>query len=192
VPIGRIVPVGLALIIVGMFGLTQISDTTPYLVIVALLLVMGWGMGGTMMPIMTTALRTLRPHEIARGSTLLNINQQIASSVGVATMSVVLTNSLKNSPVIPGTQHVPGFPGGLPETTAAILKNTQPQLFAKLGLDPTAVAHGMARAATSFAHTYWVAWVVIVVAMIPALMLPRKHAQIRRTDDEDVPPVVVP
>jgi hypothetical protein len=31
-----------------------------------------------------------------------------------------------------------------------------------------------------------------VVAMIPALMLPRKHAQIRRTDDEDVPPVVVP
>ena len=67
VPIGRIVPVGLALIIVGMFGLTQISDTTPYAVIIVLLLVMGWGMGGTMMPIMTTALRTLRPHEIARG-----------------------------------------------------------------------------------------------------------------------------
>jgi hypothetical protein len=151
--------------------------------------VMGWGMGATMMPIMTTALRTLKPPEVARGSTLLNINQQIASSVGVATMSVVLTNSLKSSPVIPGTQGMPGFPGGITETTAAILKNTQPVLFARLGLDPAAVASGMTSAAAAFAHTYWVAWIVIVVAMIPALMLPRKREQARRTDDEDVPPV---
>jgi len=192
VPVGRIVPVGLVLIIVGMFGLTQISDTTSYPAIIAFLVVMGWGMGATMMPIMTTALRTLRTHEVARGSTLLNINQQIASSVGVATMSVVLTNALKDSPVIPGTQHVPGFPGGIPETTAAVLKNTQPQLFAKLGLDPTAVAHGMARAGDSFAHTYWVAWVVIVVALVPALLLPRKHEQTPRSDGEEVPPIAIP
>jgi EmrB/QacA subfamily drug resistance transporter len=185
VPIGRIVPIGLALIIVGMFGLTQITDSTPYPAIIAMLVVMGWGMGGTMMPIMTTALRNLRPHEVARGSTLLNINQQIASSAGVATMSVVLTNNLKNSPVIPGTEHVPGFPGGIPETTAAILKNTQPALFAKLGLDPAAVAHGMASAASAFAHTYWVAWVVIVVAMIPALFLPRKRDDSLPTGDEE-------
>jgi EmrB/QacA subfamily drug resistance transporter len=191
VPIGRIVPVGLALIIVGMFGLTQISDTTPYGAIIAMLVVMGWGMGGTMMPIMTTALRTLRAHEVARGSTLLNINQQIASSVGVATMSVVLTNNLKASPVIAGTEHLPGFPGGLTETTAAILKNTQPGLFARLGLDPAAVAHGMAHAGTAFAHTYWVAWAVIVVALIPALMLPRKQEQTPLPDDEDLPPVTV-
>ena len=192
VPVGRIVPVGLTLIIVGMFGLTQISDTTPYLAIIAMLVVMGWGMGATMMPIMTTALRTLRPHEVARGSTLLNINQQIASSAGVATMSVVLTNSLKDSPVIPGTQHLAGFPQGIAETTAAILKNTQPGLFAKLGLDPAAVAHGMSGAAAAFAHTYWVAWAVIVVAVIPALLLPRKHEQSHLTDDEEAPPVAIP
>jgi hypothetical protein len=148
-------------------------------------------MGGTMMPIMTTALRTLRSHEVARGSTLLNINQQIASSVGVATMSVVLTNHLKSSPVVPGTRHIPGFPDGIPETTAAILKNTQPQLFAKLGLDPAAVANGMSNAAASFAHTYWVAWSVIVVAMIPALMLPRKRERTHLLDEDEAPPVVV-
>jgi EmrB/QacA subfamily drug resistance transporter len=191
VPIGRIVPVGLALIIVGMFGLTQITDTTPYGAIIAMLVVMGWGMGATMMPIMTSALRTLKSHEVARGSTLLNINQQIASSVGVATMSVVLTNNLKASPVIPGTQHIPGFPDGITETSAAILKNTQPELFAKLGLDPAAVANGMASAAAAFAQTYWVAWVVIVIAMIPALMLPRKHEESHLLDDEGVPPVAI-
>ncbi|GAA1974174.1 MFS transporter [Nocardioides panacihumi] len=191
VPIGRIVPIGLLLIIVGMFGLTQITDTTPYPEIIAMLVVMGWGMGATMMPIMTTALRNLKAHEVARGSTLLNINQQIASSVGVATMSVVLTNNLKNSPVIPGTSHIPGFPDGITETTAAILKNTQPEVFAKLHLDPAAVANGMASAAEAFAQTYWVAWIVLVVALIPALMLPRKHEESHLLDDEGVPPVAI-
>ena len=33
------------------------------------LFVMGLGMGGTMMPIMSSALATLREHTIARGST---------------------------------------------------------------------------------------------------------------------------
>ena len=58
---------------------------------------MGLGMGGTMMPLMTSALRTLKHAEVARGSTLLNITQQIASSVGVAVISVVLTNQYKDS-----------------------------------------------------------------------------------------------
>ncbi len=142
IPIGRIVPVGIALIIIGMFGLTQITDTTSYGVIIAVLVVMGWGMGATMMPIMTTALRTLRPHEVARGSTLLNINQQIASSCGVATMSVVLTNNLQG-------------------------------------------ARGLPDAARAFAHTYWVAWAVIVVALFVSLLLPRRHEATAPTQGED-------
>ena len=96
-PIGRIAPVGLAVIVIGMLGLTQITDTTPYGVLIAELVVMGLGMGMTMMPLFTSALRTLEAHEIARGSTLLNITQQIASSVGVALMSVLLTNHLKTA-----------------------------------------------------------------------------------------------
>src|SRR3954451_20172707 len=87
VPVGRIVPFGLLLITGGMFALTQISATTPYPQLIAVLFVMGLGMGLSMMPLMTSALRTLRSQEVARGSTLLNIVQQIASSVGVAVMS---------------------------------------------------------------------------------------------------------
>ena len=80
-PIGRIVPFGLVFILIGMFGLTQLTATTPYPVIIAELFVMGLGMGATMMPLFTSALKTLKAHEVARGSTLLNITQQIASSV---------------------------------------------------------------------------------------------------------------
>ena len=102
-PVGRIVPFGLLGIIGGMFALTQIqADSSHWGFLIPVLFVMGLGMGATMMPIMTSALKTLTHHEVARGSTLLNITQQIASSVGVAIFSVVLTNALKdNRPASP-------------------------------------------------------------------------------------------
>lgn len=189
IPVGRIVPVGLALIVVGMFGLTQVTATTSYGLLIAMLVVMGFGMGATMMPLFTTALRTLSGAQVARGSTLLNITQQIASSVGVATMSVVLTNQLNDSPIIPGTESIPGLGEGLRETQAAILSNTRPENLAALHLDPAAIARGLVDAATSFSHTYWVAWVLVTLTLIPALLLPRRRAV--TTVAEDVPPAVV-
>jgi EmrB/QacA subfamily drug resistance transporter len=146
IPIGRIVPVGLVLILVGMFGLTQLTSETPYGLITAELVVMGLGMGATMMPLFTVALRNLKHAEVARGSTLLNINQQISSSVGVAVMSVLLTNHLKGA------------------TTAA-------------------------DAGQAFADTYWVAWVLVVLTLIPALMLPRRREPTTADADEAMPPV---
>jgi MFS family permease len=190
IPVGRIVPVGLALIVVGMFGLTQITATTSYGLIIAMLVVMGFGMGGTMMPLFTTALRTLSGAQVARGSTLLNISQQIASSVGVATMSVVLTNQLNNSPIIPGTQGVPGLGDGLRETQAAILASTRPDSVAALHLDPAAIARGLVDAASSFAHTYWVAWVLVTITLIPALMLPRKRQASDLVEEGAPPPMI--
>ena len=190
-PVGRIVPFGLLGIIVGMFGLTQVTATTPYPQLIITLFVMGLGMGATMMPTFTSALKTLANHEVARGSTLLNITQQVSSSCGVALMSVILTNQLNDSPVIPGTENIPGLPDGLTETQAAILSNTNPEEFARLDLDPAAVAQGLVDAAAAFAQTYWVAWVLVVLTLIPALMLPRKREEAHLLDDEGVPPVVV-
>jgi EmrB/QacA subfamily drug resistance transporter len=190
-PVGRIAPFGLLGIIIGMFGLTQVTATTPYWQLIATLFVMGLGMGGTMMPIFTSALKTLANHEVARGSTLLNITQQVSSSCGVALMSVVLTNQLNDSPVIPGTENIPGLSGGLTETEAAILSNTNPTEFAQLNLDPAAVARGLVDAAEAFAHSYWVSWVLVVLTLIPVLMLPRKREETHLLDDEGVTPVVV-
>jgi EmrB/QacA subfamily drug resistance transporter len=190
-PIGRITPFGLSLIVIGMFGLTQVTETTPYGVIIPMLFVMGLGMGATMMPLFTSALKTLTAHEVARGSTLLNITQQVSSSVGVALMSVLLTNHLNNSPTIRGTEKLPGLHGGITETGAAILSNTRPQVFSQLHLDPSAVARGLGDAASSFAHTYWVAWSLVLLTLVPALFLPRRREADHFLDDEGVPPVVV-
>jgi EmrB/QacA subfamily drug resistance transporter len=173
-PVGRIVPVGLVLIIGGMFGLTQITATTSYTVLIALLFVMGLGMGATMMPIMTAALKTLTHSEVARGSTLINIIQQIASSVGVAVMSVLLTNNLKSSPI----------------AGPAIAAQHDPSLVGKLG-GPGVVAQGLQDAAKAFADTYWVAALLVALTLVPAFFLPRKREKSRLLDEVEGPPVLM-
>jgi len=172
-PIGKIVPLGLVGIVIGMFGLTQLTATTPYPVIITELFVMGLGMGATMMPLFTSALKTLRAHEVARGSTLLNITQQIASSCGVALMSVLLTNHLQASKL----------------AGPAMASLDVPAIAAKMS--PAAIAKGLEDAAAAFASTYWVAWAMVVLTLIPALMLPRKQEETHLLDDEGIPPVVV-
>jgi predicted MFS family arabinose efflux permease len=166
VPVGRIVPFGLLLIIGAMFSLTTIDANTSYTTLIVILFIMGLGMGGVMMPIMTSALKTLTSHEVARGSTLLNIVQQIASSVGVAVMSVILTNHLKSSPL------------ALP----AIATRQDPSLVARIG-GPGAVTQGFADAASAFASTYWVAAVLVTLTLVPAFFLPRKHEESHLLDD---------
>ncbi|MBI4940480.1 MAG: DHA2 family efflux MFS transporter permease subunit [Actinobacteria bacterium] len=175
-PVGRIVPFGLVVITGAMFALTQITSTTSYPVLIGILFVMGLGMGGTMMPIMTSALRTLSSHEVARGSTLLNIVQQIASSVGVAIMSVLLTNNLKDSPL----------------AGPATATWRDPSLVDKIG-GQGAVTQGLADAAQAFADTYWVAGILVALTLVPAMFLPRKHEESRLLDDVDpaAPPVVL-
>jgi EmrB/QacA subfamily drug resistance transporter len=171
-PVGRIVPFGIVAIAIGMFGLTQIEADTSYGVLIALLFVMGLGMGATMMPLFTTALKTLTHHEVARGSTLLNITQQIASSVGVAVISVMLTNQLKGSPL------------ALP----AIAAQHDPAIADRIG-GPAGVAEGLAQAAHAFANTYWLAWALVLLTLVPVFFLPRKHEESHLLDDEGVAPV---
>ena len=124
-PVGRIVPFGLVGIIAGMYALTQLTATTPYAYILPVLFVMGLGMGATMMPLMTSALKTLKSHEVARGSTLLNISQQIASSIGVAIMSVVLTNGLSNDPLVSGAQKFAEATKGVVEQVRLLVLSRQ-------------------------------------------------------------------
>ena len=176
IPVGRIVPFGLVFIAAGMFGLTQITSTTSYSTLIGILFVMGLGMGGTMMPIMTSALKTLRSAEVSRGSTLLNITQQIASSVGVAVMSVVLTNALKDAKL--------AYP--------AIAARHDPRIATQIGGEP-AIKQGLANAADAFAHTYWVAFSLVAVTIVAALFLPRKREESHLTDNPqaDATPVIV-
>ncbi len=194
-PVGRIVPFGLVAIIGGMFALTQISATSPYWgFLLPVLFIMGLGMGSTMMPIMTSALKTLTSHEVARGSTLLNITQQIASSIGVATMSVVLTAGFKSRDIIAQAQvfgeqaaKLPD-PSGIPALLAKFPEVAK--VLAPFGQDQAGGQNALLAAvrdalAAAFAHTYWVAAILVTLTLVPAYFLPRKREVSHLLDDAD-------
>lgn len=195
-PVGRIVPFGLVAIIIGMFLLSRVDGDTSYWgYIIPVLFLLGLGMGGTMMPIMTSAIKTLTAHQVARGSTLLNITQQIASSVGVAIMSVVLTNGLKNDALVSQARAFGEASAGVtdPAQTQQLLTQfpAVAEILAKAG-DPaagqaallTAVSDAMGKV---FGNSFLVAAFLVLLTLIPAYFLPRKHEESHLLDDEDTP-----
>jgi len=156
--IRNIVAPGLVLIVGGMTVFTQVDPHTSYVLLLGALFVAGLGMGLTMMPLFTAALQTLAGPTIARGSTLMNITQQIASSVGAAVMSVVLTNEIKSSSV----------------AGPAIAYNTAGAAGqAKMG-KPPGFAQGLIDAGNSYAVTFTVGLILVCFTFVPVILLPRR------------------
>jgi len=170
IPVGRTVPFAMALIAAGFFAFTQVGTDTSYWVLCGSLFVMGLGMGGTMMPIMTSALRTLSNNDVARGSTLVNILQQIGGSIGSAIMSVILTSQLNESAPIPGLNN-PNTGEPITEAGAAIAS----QHGAQFPVEPSVIQRGLEFVASSFATTFWVGFALVLATFIPIAFLPRKR-----------------
>ena len=172
---GKIVMTGVTVITIGMGLFTMVEADTPYWRLMLALFIMGLGMGATMMPIMTAALATLTDHNIARGSTLLNIQQQVAASIGTALFSVILTEQFSGYPVIGQLRALFGLTGGSedPEVVG--------QAAAELGIDPASIGQLTADAqlamADSFATVFAVATGLVACVLIPAFFLPRHKAE---------------
>jgi EmrB/QacA subfamily drug resistance transporter len=155
---GKIVLAGIVTIVVGMAMFTQVGVDTSYTYLLGALFVMGLGMGGTMMPIMTSALQTLSDHEIARGSTLMNITQQVAASIGTALFSVLLTNGFNASPAVGQLRAALETPEGLRSLT-----------------DPTILPRALSAMADAFGGVFVVATVLVALCLVPAFLLPRRR-----------------
>jgi MFS family permease len=116
--------VGITLVSTGLtvfaYGAWKQADYLPILLIG--LVITGIGLGCTLTPLSGAAVQTLAPHQVARGSTLLSVNQHVATSVGAALMSVILTSQFNRSESIttaeklgilrvkPGKQGLPAPP----------------------------------------------------------------------------------
>jgi DHA2 family multidrug resistance protein len=98
--------VGITLISLGLavfaYGAWEQADYLPILLVG--LVITGIGLGCTMTPLSGSAVQTLAPHQVARGSTLLSVNQHVAAAVGTALMSVILTSQFNRSETITTAQ----------------------------------------------------------------------------------------
>jgi EmrB/QacA subfamily drug resistance transporter len=192
IPVGRTVPFAMALIAAGFFTFTQVDADTSYLLLCGSLFVMGMGMGGTMMPIMTSAIKALTNADVARGSTLLNILQQIGGSVGAAVMSVILTSEINDSRPLPGVVD-PQTGQPITEAGLAIAAQQKPELLDQFPVPPSVIERGLDFAADSFATTFLVGFLVVLATFIPIAFLPRRREVSHlRGGDEDGTPAVAP
>jgi EmrB/QacA subfamily drug resistance transporter len=152
--VGRIVPVGLAIVGVAFLGLTQLRADTSYWLFGAVLFVNGLGMGTTMMPTFSGAMQTLRKAAVARASTTLNIIQQAGASIGTAVLSVLLVQALAAR--LPG-MHGIGAAGSIPA-------DERPRVVPLM--------------AQAFGATFWWALLLVIVALVVALVfLPKQKAE---------------
>ncbi len=149
---GRVVPVGLVLAMIGTLAYTQLTASSSYFVLALSLFVRGIGFGFTMMPAMAAAYQTLRRDQVPRATSAINIIQRVGGSVGTALLAVVLERQI--------TSHVSGASG-----TFSLGGST---------LSAAARAHAAPSLATAFAHTFWWAFALAALALVPALMLPKR------------------
>jgi EmrB/QacA subfamily drug resistance transporter len=156
---GKVVLVGLCLLIAGTFAFTQVGARTPYWILAAALVVRGFGLGGTMMPAMAAAYATLEREEVPRATPMLNTLQRVGGSLGTAILAVVLQHNI----------------------TAELGSNV-----GRGGAGRTLPANVRERVATPLAHafasSYWWALGVTALALVPAGFLAVVESREGRAD----------
>jgi MFS transporter, DHA2 family, multidrug resistance protein len=168
---GRVALVGIPLMAVGLgivsYGVSTQAAYVPTLVIG--LAIIGMGMGASMTPLTAVSVQTLAPQQIARGSTLISVNQQVGGSVGTALMSMVLTTQFKRSENIVAANKLgllkPKAAGGAPASD--IPWESLPPSFA------ANVLHDLSHA---FTTVFVIAMVLVALVIIPASFLPKGPA----------------
>jgi EmrB/QacA subfamily drug resistance transporter len=173
----RMAQLGIVVIVASMIVFTQLGAKTSYWTIGAALFVMGLGMGMSMMPIMSIALKTLKPENVARASTSLNIIQQVAASIGTAMLSVILFDQMKDR-LAPVMAQMPAPPPGaeVPEITSM---QDVPEALRPIIAPPMADA---------YASTFVWALVLLAASLLPALFLPRGKSLPTTVADSDERP----
>jgi EmrB/QacA subfamily drug resistance transporter len=145
-----VVPTGLIVALVGTLGFLLVGEDTSYALLSGALFLIGAGLGSTIMPSMAVAFGSISRDAVPRASSALNAIQRIAGAIGTAVFAIVLQRQISSG--------VPSLEDGIAE-------------LARLG--PAAHARIAPALADAFGQTFWIAVALIVVALVPALMLPK-------------------
>jgi len=140
---GLVIPVGVALGLLGTAAYTQVGADTSYALLAVALYVVGLGLGATMVPLMAAAFQGLPREQIAKASSAFNTIQRVGASIGTTVLAVTLQHAIT-------AEHLGTDPLAGPARTDAA-----------------------APLAAAFGSSYWVAFALSAAALIPALLLPR-------------------
>ena len=152
----RVVPVGILLALAGTLAYTQIGVDSSYWYLAGALFLIGAGLGATITPSMAAAFQDLEHAQIPGATSAINVVQRVAASVGTTLLAVILQRTI--------AANVSGFHGDIGQATA--LARHEPQ-------------HAAPAIADAFGTTFWVAFALTALALVPALLLPAKAKESR-------------
>lgn len=167
----NVVLVGIAVTVVGMgmFVYAIRHQGIDLTVLLGGLGLFGLGTACLMVPVTWAAVHTLNSSEVAHGSTLFNVNHNVAASVGTALMSVILTSSFNGSAAIAAARQADSI------RERAALRG----FSADLSLPPQVRAPDFAEhladdLALSYTGVFGVAMVLTAMIAVPASFLPKR------------------
>jgi MFS family permease len=158
---GRVAVVGLTLVALGTVPYALVGADTSLWWLEASLVVRGFGLAFTMMPSMAAAYAALEREAVPRATSALNVLQRVGGSMGTAVLAVILHAQL--SSIGNGT------------TAAASTSRDLPPAVASRLAEPIAQAFG---------NTFWWAFGLAVLALVPACVLAVK-GDVERSDAEE-------
>src|SRR2546429_5298636 len=82
---------GMVLAVLGMLAYAQVGPWTSYLYLSAALLVIGAGVGATVVPSMAAAFQALSRAETPRATSTLNVIQRLGGAIGTALFAIILS-----------------------------------------------------------------------------------------------------
>nr|WP_224770316.1 DHA2 family efflux MFS transporter permease subunit [Mycobacterium simulans] len=168
---GTIVVVGCSVITGGMalfaFGVAVYPHYLPTLLVA--LGIIGMGAGCTGLPLSAAAVQTLARHQLATGSTLLSVGQQLAASIGAALMSVILTSQFNRSENISGAHKI----AALQEECARRGVPIDPSRLPRAARNPDFAGNLLHDLSHAYSVVFFVAVGLMASMWIPAVMLAR-------------------
>jgi EmrB/QacA subfamily drug resistance transporter len=171
---GKIVMAGISVIVVGLgivsYGMAKQATFVPTLMIG--LAIIGMGMGCTLMPLTGASVQTLAPNQIARGTTVISVNHQIAGSLGTAVMSMILTNQFNRSEYITAANKI----SSLEEASAVRGVPINPSAIPPQSLAPGFWEHAHSDYAHAYTTVFAIAAVFVALSLIPASFLSKRPA----------------
>lgn len=171
---GKIVVTGIVLITTGLavftFGVIRQAPYQPTLLIA--LIISGLGLGCTFMPLSVASMQALAPQQIARGTTLMSVSQQMGGSIGTAMMSMMLTNRFSSSDNIAAANRLAVLKQQAADHKTSIAPAAIPHQALAPGFAPHLV-HDLCQAYTA---VFALAVGLMALTLIPASFLPRQRA----------------
>lgn len=138
---------GGVLLTLGTLVYTTVTATTSFWLLGVALLVRGFGLGCSMMPVAAASYRGLTHQDVPKATSATNIIRQVGGSLGVAVFAVVLQTGLNQRL---GARVAGALQAGLVRPT-----HTLDELVS-----------------SAFAHSLWWSAATCAVAIVPAIFLP--------------------